>query len=455
MTQSRSHLRWRRTVSFLDGLGVRSKRDFVIFLVIVVYAAAIFALMIVSLARDFGLVSFNAGNARPVVMNLTVVTVVLSVVIFSLAILWLSFGFFSLRFTPRSINPNSIEIRSPTVSILIPAQNEEAVVLDLVRDLLVQDYPHMEILVLAHNCTDGTIRTLEHFRDSRLRVLELRTMESGKALALNFGLSQATGDIIAQFDADNRLPDPQAVRRAVAYFLTEPTIDVIQGQLEAKNENATLLTRLQAVEYRIFSYLFWGGRNAVHLPCPIAGTAVFFRRAVLDRVGGWDNELVEDYDLYCKLVIARARIEYKPDILALDEKPPSWKLLLRQRSRWQRGHMEVLAKRWRTWMGLSDMMYLAAPVANGAWYASTVITILYHILPWSFTYWYPPAILWVSLWVAAYATMAAILMRTGHTRDLRYLPAFYVFGFHWLVAFLLAFRVKGWSSSKTPHGLSM
>jgi cellulose synthase/poly-beta-1,6-N-acetylglucosamine synthase-like glycosyltransferase len=271
---------------------------------------------------------------------------------------------------------------------------------------------------------------------------------------MNVGLAQTHGSIIAQFDADNRLPDRQLIRRAVAYFLTEPEIDVIQGQIETKNEDATLLTKLQAVEYRIFSYLFWGGRNALHLPCPIAGTGVFFRREILERVGGWDNELVEDYDLYCKLVLGHARIEYKPDIVALDEKPSSWRLLLRQRSRWQRGHMEVLAKRWRPWMGLSDMMYLGAPIANGAWYASTILTILYHVLPWSFTYWYPPAVLWVSLWIAAYATMAAILIRTGHARDLRYLPAFYVFGFHWLVAFLLAFRVKGWSSSKTPHGSS-
>jgi cellulose synthase/poly-beta-1,6-N-acetylglucosamine synthase-like glycosyltransferase len=315
-----------------------------------------------------------------------------------------------------------------------------------------QDYPHIEIVIVAHNCTDGTVGTLEAIKDDRIRVIELRTKESGKALPMNVGLAQTHGSIIAQFDADNRLPDRQLIRRAVAYFLTEPEIDVIQGQIETKNEDATLLTKLQAVEYRIFSYLFWGGRNALHLPCPIAGTGVFFRREILERVGGWENELVEDYDLYCKLVLGHARIEYKPDIVALDEKPSSWRLLLRQRSRWQRGHMEVLAKRWRNWMGVSDMMYLAAPIANGAWYASTILTILYHVLPWSFTYWYPPAVLWVSLWIAAYATMAAILVKTGHARDLRYLPAFYVFGFHWLVAFLMAFRVKGWSSSKTPHG---
>jgi len=436
----------------LARLGIRTRRDFLLFVVILSYALAILALMIGALARDFGLATFAAKAGRPVLLNLTPVTIFLSAIIFSLAILWLVFGFVSLRFSPKALDPNSIEIRSPTVSVLVPAHNEEAVVKDLVCDLLAQDYPHLEVIVVAHNCSDATVQVMEGLRDSRLRVLELRSRDFGKALALNFGLAQAKGDIIAQFDADNRVPDKQLVRRAVAYFITEPATDVLQGQIETKNERATLLTQLQAVEYRIFSYLFWGGRNALSMPCPIAGTGVFFRRSILERVAGWDNELVEDYDLYCKLVVAKARIEYKPDIVALDEKPPSWKLLLRQRSRWQRGHMEILAKRWRTWMGFSDMMYLIAPVANGAWYASTVITLLYYLLPWSFTYWYPPAVLWLSLWISAYATMAAILVRTGHKRDLRYLPAFYIFGFHWLVAFLLAFRRQEWSSSKTPHG---
>ncbi len=421
-------------------------------MVVVGYALAIFSLMVGALARDFGLVTFTGAAGRPVILNLTPLTIGLSAIIFSLAILWLAFGLFSLRFAPRTLDPNSIEIRSPKVSVLIPARDEVAVVRDLVQDLLAQDYPHLELIVIAHNCSDETSASLRGTQDPRLRVLDLETADSGKALALNHGLAIATGDILAQFDADNRIPDPRAIRRAVAYFLTEPGTDVIQAQIETKNEEATLLTHLQAVEYRIFSYLFWGGRNAVRLPCPIAGTGVFFRRELLDRVGGWENELVEDYDLYCKLVLANARIEYKPDIVALDEKPTSWRLLLRQRSRWQRGHIQVLAKRWRTWMGLSDMMYLAAPIANGAWYASTILTLLYYALPWSFTYWYPPAVLWVSMWLAAYGTMAAILIRTGHRRDLKYLPAFYIFGFHWLVAFLLAVRVKGWSGSKTPHG---
>src|SRR5947209_13618702 len=102
---------------------------------------AIFGLMVGALARDFGLASFGSSSGRPVILDLTLVTAAAAVIITSLAVLWLVFAFISLRFKPRVINPDSVEIHSPTVSVLIPARDEEAVVRDLVDDLLAQDYP--------------------------------------------------------------------------------------------------------------------------------------------------------------------------------------------------------------------------------------------------------------------------------------------------------------------------
>src|SRR5437867_13163250 len=98
---------------------------------------------------------------------------------------------------------------------------------------------------------------MEGLRDSRLRVLELRSRDFGKALALNFGLAQAKGDVIAQFDADKRIPDKQLLRRAVAYCITEPATDVLQAQIETQNERATRLPPLQAVQQRNRPRLGW------------------------------------------------------------------------------------------------------------------------------------------------------------------------------------------------------
>src|SRR5207249_8349354 len=85
--------RRRRMAETLARLGIRTRRDFLLFVVILSYALAILALMIGALARDFGLATFAAKAGRPVLLNLTPVTIFLSAIIFSLAILWLVFGF--------------------------------------------------------------------------------------------------------------------------------------------------------------------------------------------------------------------------------------------------------------------------------------------------------------------------------------------------------------------------
>ena len=90
---------------------------------------------------------------------------------------------------------------------MIPAHNEEKVIRNILNDLICQEYKNLEILVLAHNCTDNTIRNAKSVSDERIKVLDIQTRKSGKALALNEGLKAAKGKIIAQFDTDNRIKE--------------------------------------------------------------------------------------------------------------------------------------------------------------------------------------------------------------------------------------------------------
>ena len=156
MTERPSDGRLAGATGWLRRLGIRSHHDLLISVVVLGYALAIFGLVVGALARDFGFISFADDRGRPVIMNLTLVTIVLSVIIFSLAILWLSFGLVSLRFEPKRIDPNAIEIHSPTVSVLVPAHNEQAVILELVQDLLAQDYPQVGLLFDAGGRAAGT-----------------------------------------------------------------------------------------------------------------------------------------------------------------------------------------------------------------------------------------------------------------------------------------------------------
>jgi poly-beta-1,6-N-acetyl-D-glucosamine synthase len=89
-------------------------------------------------------------------------------------------------------------------SIIIPARNEESVIRKAVLGCLQQTYRNIEVLVICHNSSDRTFDEA-HVGDSRVRVFDLRTKESGKSVALNYGVEQSNGKFILVIDADHRL----------------------------------------------------------------------------------------------------------------------------------------------------------------------------------------------------------------------------------------------------------
>ena len=232
---------------------------------------------------------------------------------------------------------------SPLISILIPAHNEERVILDILNDFLNQTWKKFQLVVICHNCSDRTFEVASSLKDERLKVIELKTKEAGKALALNEGLKHCIGEIVVQMDADNRVP-PNFLQRIIGYF-SNPKIQAIQARLLTKNANFNLLTKCQQLEYDLFGMPFWEGRMALGLSCTIGGTGVVIRRKILEEVGGWENELIEDFDLYCKLTQRGIRVVYAPDVECYDEKPPYWSSLIIQRARWIKGHFKILRKR--------------------------------------------------------------------------------------------------------------
>lgn len=260
-------------------------------------------------------------------MDLSFITLPASVVILIVTFSWIFFLLCSLRYKPfserRKVNRNE----NLMFSVIIPAHNEEKVILDIVNDFLNQTYSNLEAIVTCHNCNDNTFDLVNQIRDKRLITLRLNTQRSGKALALNEALKHAKGDVIVQMDADNRV-DENFLSKAVNYF-SDPSLDALQVKVSTKNANFNLLTKCQQLEYDMFGIAYWEGRNAVGQSCTMGGTGVMFRRSVLESVGGWDNELIEDYDLYCKMVEKGIKIMYASDIECFDEKPPYWSDVIR------------------------------------------------------------------------------------------------------------------------------
>jgi cellulose synthase/poly-beta-1,6-N-acetylglucosamine synthase-like glycosyltransferase len=109
---------------------------------------------------------------------------------------------------------------TPTVTVVIAARNEVAVIAEKVDNVLALDYPadRLELIVASDGSEDGTVAAARSRGDARARVLDLPRV--GKAPALNAAVAQATGEVLAFTDANSMLA-PDALRALVAPFADE------------------------------------------------------------------------------------------------------------------------------------------------------------------------------------------------------------------------------------------
>ena len=276
---------------------------------------------------------------------------------------------------------------APTISMLAPAYNEAATVVESLRGLLALHYPNLEVVVVNDGSKDATLEVLiEHFGLTPVhpiyrrviacqpirglyrsrefpRLLVVDKENGGKADALNAGLNVGTGELVCAIDADT-LIEPDALQRLVRPFLQSTGVVAAGGTIRIANASVVrggqvVQTRvprapvpgMQVVEYLrafLFGRLGWNrlGGNLI-----ISGAFGLFRRDAVLRSGGYLHETVgEDMELVLRLRRVGyeqggpRRIEFVPDPVAWTEAPETLAVLSRQRDRWHRGLADVL---WR------------------------------------------------------------------------------------------------------------
>lgn len=277
---------------------------------------------------------------------------------------------------------------TPPISVLLPAYNEEAGVVESVRSLLGLRYPDHEIVVVNDGSTDGTLARLrEAFdlvpvrkairgalpcrpiratyvsrRDPRLMVIDKEN--GGKADALNAAIDAASHPYVCAIDADAVLEE-DALLRVARPILDDPDRVVATGGivriangcriergqvLEVGLPHSTLAS-LQVLEYfRAFliGRIGWSKLRSLLI---ISGAFGLFRRSLVEAVGGyWTQTVGEDVELVARLHRHLREhgedyaIEFVPDPVCWTEAPENLRILSRQRRRWHRGLAETL---WR------------------------------------------------------------------------------------------------------------
>ncbi|MBZ5694103.1 MAG: glycosyltransferase [Acidobacteriia bacterium] len=230
----------------------------------------------------------------------------------------------------------------PEVTVMIPAYNEESVIVATVRAALASDYPKLEILVIDDGSSDRTaelVRT-NFGRDRRVRLL--LQSNHGKPSALNHGLSEAIGEIIISIDADTII-DSQAIRRLVRHF-ADPKVGAVAGNVKVMNRNRWI-TRWQALEYITSQNLEKRAFDLLNCIPVVPGAVGAWRTDLLRNSGGFSGDTVaEDTDLTLTIRRSGWKILYDEDAIGRTEVPETVNALVRQRFRWTFGTLQAVWK---------------------------------------------------------------------------------------------------------------
>lgn len=182
----------------------------------------------------------------------------------------------------------------PLVSIVIPTYNRERLLIEAIESVLAQDYPNLELIVVDDGSSDGTAAVLERFAKAhpdRFRGFSHENV--GQARSLNRGFELARGELLGDLNDDNILL-PGATSRLVAALEASPEAVVAYPGYEWTDDQLQVIDTITPPEFSL--------SESLRLHDCMVGPGALFRRAVIDRVGGWDPSFryCPDWDFWLR-----------------------------------------------------------------------------------------------------------------------------------------------------------
>jgi cellulose synthase/poly-beta-1,6-N-acetylglucosamine synthase-like glycosyltransferase/peptidoglycan/xylan/chitin deacetylase (PgdA/CDA1 family)/spore germination protein YaaH len=249
--------------------------------------------------------------------------------------------YFSVK---KKIRALDIARFQPQVVVIIPAFNEEKVVVRTVRAILSSTYKRFHIIVVDDGSTDNTFKVLQEAFGEHSNVDLFTKKNEGKSAALNFGITQtAKADaILVTLDADT-IFQPNTIEKLIRRF-ADPGIAAIAGNAKVGNR-VNILTKWQALEYITSQNLDRRAFELMNCISVVPGSVGAWRKDVVLEVGGFTNDtLAEDADLTFSILRLGYHIAYEDEALAFTEAPDTVKDFIKQRYRWMFGTMQTAWK---------------------------------------------------------------------------------------------------------------
>lgn len=274
----------------------------------------------------------------------------------------------------------------PPISIILPAYNEEKTIVESVYSLLFLHYPLYELIVVNDGSNDNTLETLKksfnllktdlvfrriiytepvidiYISSTFKNLIVVDKKNGGKADALNAGINISRYPYFCAIDADTILGE-EALSKLIRPFIHAPektvavggvikaanNAEIQRGRLLKENLPGNILVLLQTVEYARAFFMGRMGLSTINSLLIISGAFGLFRKEDVFEAGGYKRgSMGEDMMLIVRLHRIKKekkekyRVGFVSDTVSWTEIPTNFKILKRQRVRWQVGLLESL-----------------------------------------------------------------------------------------------------------------
>lgn len=226
-----------------------------------------------------------------------------------------------------------------SISILLPARNEEQQISSCLDLLLSQQYPSdlLEVILIDDHSTDQTLANAHTFQHPSLIVLSLPEEQQGKKAALTYGIKQAQGQLIITTDADCQVPPDWVAYHASFFEATNAAFMAAPVQF-FKERNA--LERFQSLDMLGTMLITGAGiqSGAIHMS---NGANLAYPKSIFQAVGGFSgiDQLASGDDMLLMHKIAEAypgQIGFLKNAKAgvRTRAVADWRAFFQQRLRW-------------------------------------------------------------------------------------------------------------------------
>lgn len=275
---------------------------------------------------------------RDMSVSATIVYVITFLAIYVQVFILLTF-FERRKDLKKEINERSEVTNFPSVTIIMPCWNESKTVHGTVESLLALEYPKdkLFITIVDDGSTDNTWEEMQKYvGHPQIKIFQQEN--GGKHVAVNFGITHATTDLIGCLDADSFVA-PHALIDMVRMFNADPGVMAVAPTMIVHHPK-NILQWAQKVEYNMSVYLkkMQAFMNAIHVtPGPFS----IFRKEVFEKIGLFRAAHgTEDQEIAYRMQENYMRIEQCPTAYVYTVTPDTVKKLYKQRLRWIYGFIQ-------------------------------------------------------------------------------------------------------------------